>query len=287
MPNLKWMPNTFDMVAKRAVRALRDAHVEDAATDARILLCAAANFSHVDLISQAYDEVPSGVLEKFNASIDRRLAHEPIAYILGEKAFWSLTFIVNEHVLIPRPETEGVVERGLELMRKVERPAILDIGTGTGAILMSMLSERDDASGMGVDISVEALSVAKQNAANFGVKNRCSFLQSDYLQNVSGQYDLLVSNPPYITEAAMGDLAKNVKAYEPDLALRGGEDGLEAYRQITEQARRVLTPGGYLVYEIGYDQGDAVCALLASAGYTEITCLKDLAGHDRVISAKI
>ena len=281
------MPNTYQNIAKQAVLILRSAGLEDADIDVRILLGHAANCTDVGLIMRANDKVPAPILEQFNAFIVRRLRHEPIAYIMGAKEFWSLKFTVNEHVLIPRPETEGLVEQALKMIEGVTAPNLLDMGTGSGAILISLLHERIDATGLGVDISLDALDVAKFNAGSIGVAERCSLLQSDYLQNVTGKYDLLVSNPPYITDQAMDGLGENVKAYEPALALKGGGDGLTAYRKIIEQAHQFLSSGGSLVFEIGYDQGQAVCALLESAGYNDVTVFKDLAGHDRIICATI
>lgn len=281
------MPNTYQNIAKQAVINLRNAGIEDAGIDVRILLGHAANCTDVDLIMRANDNVPAPVFEQFNSFIARRLCHEPIAYILGAKEFWSLKFTVNEHVLIPRPETEGLVEQALKMIANVKALNILDVGTGSGAILISLLHERVDASGTGIDISADALAVAKSNAKNIGVGERCSFLRSDYVQNVTGKYDLLVSNPPYITDQAMNSLGENVKAYEPVLALQGGEDGLTAYRQIIEQTHHHLKPGGGIVFEIGYDQGQAVCALLENAGFHDVMTHTDLAGHDRIICATI
>lgn len=281
------MPNIYKNIAKQAVLILRSAGLEDADIDVRILLRFAAGCTDVDLIMRTNDNVPAPTLEQFNSFIARRLCHEPIAYIIGIKEFWSLSFAVNQHVLIPRPETEGLVEQALKMVSDVIAPNILDVGTGSGAILISLLHERIDAIGLGVDISSDALDVAKSNAGSIGVADRCSFLRSNYLQNVTGKYDLLVSNPPYITDQAMESLSENVKTFEPALALKGGEDGLRAYRKIIEQAYHFLKPGGSLVFEIGYDQGQAVCALLESAGYKGVTVFKDLAGHDRIICATI
>ena len=281
------MPNTYQNIAKHAVISMRNAGFEDANIDVRILLGHAANCADVDLIMRANDNVPASALEQFNSFIARRLRHEPIAYIIKTKEFWSLKFTVNEHVLIPRPETEGLVEQALKMIANIKAPNILDVGTGSGAILISLLHEQIDATGLGVDISSDALDVAKSNARSIGVVDRCSLLQSDYFQNVTGKFDLLVSNPPYITDQAMEGLSENVKAYEPALALKGGEDGLTAYRKIIEQAHRFLNSGGSLVFEIGYDQGQAVRTILENAGYNGVTVFKDLAGHDRIICATI
>ncbi len=281
------MPKTFAHVQRQAALDLRKANIDSAEMDARILLGHASNYSQSDLIIAAYDDVPTQVYDDFKRYLSRRIAHEPIAYILGQKEFWSLSFVVNEHVLIPRPETEALVTHALTLMGGVAAPKIIDVGTGSGAILISLLSEHTDAHGNGVDISEKALAVARQNAQSLGVSGRCSFLCSDYLSKVEGQYDMLVANPPYITDSAMENLAHDVQGYEPSLALRGGRDGLDAYRQILSRGARVLRPNASVVFEIGYDQGEALQGLLKTAGYGDIKLLTDLNGLARVVSAKI
>ena len=281
------MANTFQNIAKQAMSALQKANIDSAQTDVRILLAYAAKCTQSDLIVAAYDDVPTHVLNDFKSYIDRRIAHEPIAYIIGTKEFWSLSYTVNKHVLIPRPETEDLVAHTLVLMKSMRAPKIIDVGTGSGAILISLLSERKGAYGLGVDISLEALAIARQNAHNLGVVDRCGFLCSDYLTAVSGTYDILVANPPYITSVAMEGLAHDVKLYEPSLALHGGVDGLDPYRRILKHASRVLKANGYVVFEIGYDQGEPIQALLKTAGYSEIKLLTDLNGLARVVSGKI
>ena len=281
------MAKTFDQLRTSAAQILRGAGHANAAIDVRILLANAAGFTHADLIVQGQAQVPSSVLQIFNSALARRAAHEPIAYIIGTKEFWSLTFHVNKSVLIPRPETEGVVERGLEIIKDIKSPKILDVGTGSGAILMSILNERADASGLGIDISKDALVIASKNARAIGVEERCEFLQSDYLQKVTGKYDLLVSNPPYITDCAMQNLPKTVKSYEPNLALQGGADGLDPYRAILQTAPTALKPDGYIVFEIGYDQRIALSKMLDVTGFTHIKIGQDGAGHARIISAKM
>ncbi len=266
---------------------LQAAGIEDAHIDARILLSHASGLSRAQLIVFAKDKVPARVAETFQICLARRKTHEPLAYIVGEKPFWSLTFKVNQHVLIPRPETEAVVEQALEVLQNRQAAKIIDVGTGTGAILISLLHELADARGCGVDISKPALALAKHNALQAGVADRCTFEISNYLQTVRGRFDIVVANPPYITEAAMATLPKTVGKFEPYLALRGGVDGLDAYRKIIAHLPGVLKPGGQVVFEIGYDQKQLVSTLLATAGATNIICRQDLAGHDRVISATI
>lgn len=277
---------TYESVRIAATRTLTSANIEYAHIDARILLMHASGLDRAGLISNARDTIPDDVKTLFDGYITRRLSHEPVAYITGMKEFWSLDFKVSPDVLIPRPDTEGVVVRGLEMLAGVEGTHILDIGTGSGAILISLLHERQTAQGLGLDISNAALEIARINADTLGVASRCEFLQSDFLKSVlqTSTFDLIVSNPPYITDIAMESLDKTVKDYEPALALRGGLDGLTPYREIIDTAHTILKPGGGLVFEVGYDQGDAVRALLQGAGYTSVKVEKDVAGHDRVVS---
>jgi len=276
---------TYGELRVQAMAALRNAGIEDAQIDVRSLLCRASGLSRSELIASAQDSVPPEAVEKFQALLTRRENHEPIAYILGEKDFWSLTFKLNKHVLIPRPETEGIVEQALKLLQGRKCAKILDVGTGSGAILISLLHELANAKGCGVDISKNALEMARHNAKRLGVAGRCEFGISDYLGDVRGRYDIIVANPPYITDAAMSVLPKSVENFEPHLALSGGTDGLNAYREIIARLPDALEPNGHVVFEIGYDQKTAVCGLLKDAGATNITCQQDLARHDRIISA--
>ncbi len=259
--------------------------VENPALDARLLLEKASHKTVADLITSDREIVPQSVQTDFQELLGARLAREPMAYIFGTKAFWALDFVVDENVLIPRPETEGVVARALALMGDMSKPRILDIGTGSGALLISLLHERPDASGTGVDISPAALKIARINAKRCKVSDRSLFYSSDYLENIIERYDIIVCNPPYIDEGAMANLMPDVELYEPDLALYGGKDGLDAYRTIIPGLRDVLKPGGFIVFEIGYDQKQAVTTLLDEAGAKDIICQQDLAGHDRIISA--
>lgn len=280
------MANTFDSLRRQATFSLREHGIKNADIDVRILLGFAAGYSDADLIAQRNAQISPSVLEIFNRYLERRMAHEPIAYITQQKKFFSLSFHVNSHVLIPRPETEGLVEHALTLISDTKSPKILDVGTGSGAILISLLHDRKDASGLGVDIYEPALDIAKKNAHSLGVNEQCKFIYSDYLQKVTDCYDLLVSNPPYITDKAMQELDGTVKSYEPHLALRGGADGLSPYRNILRAAPAVLKARGCLVFEIGYDQGQTVSNLVEQAGFKDVKIIQDLAGHDRIISAK-
>jgi len=277
---------TYGDLKRGAANMLANANIETYTLDTRLLLERASGKTATELIICDHEVVPEAIQIIFHELLGQRLAYEPIAYIFGEKAFWSLSFMVNENVLIPRPETEGLVERALELLASIPAPSILDVGTGSGAILISLLHERISATGLGVDISLEALEIASNNAKRHNVMSRCEFTQSDYLKNVTEKFDLIVSNPPYIDDAAMTKLPPDVDYYEPELALRGGKDGLTAYRAIISSISAALKPGGHLVLEIGFDQKKPVCELLYKAGAVDIICRQDLAGHDRIISAK-
>jgi release factor glutamine methyltransferase len=278
---------TFDQLRREAARHLSELGIETSAVDAKLLLTHAAGYSAAELIANGGEKVPAAVYERFETMLARRQAREPIAYIVGKQAFWSLEFTVDQNVLIPRPETEGVVECALDLIKNIPTPTICDIGTGSGAILISLLHERQYARGVGVDISTNALEIARKNAEIINVADRITFLKSDYLEEVVDQFDLIVSNPPYITDEAMLQLATDVHRYEPGLALEGGRDGLQAYRRIINGLAAKLTPGGFVVFEIGYDQGDDVSKLLSEQGFSDILVGSDLAGHDRVVSAKL
>ena len=277
---------TYDQAKRSAVQHLAKSGCVSAQFDARILLLAAADMDASDLIAQGEQIIPAPIKAKYESYIERRIRHEPAAYITGEKEFWSLMFKVSEHVLIPRPETEGAVELALKRLEDVKSPQILDVGTGSGAILISLLAERRDSHGLGVDISKAALEVAQENSVLNGVEQRCAFQVSNYMAAVDGAYDLIVSNPPYIDGDAMKALPLDV-GFEPDLALAGGADGLAAYRAIVSDLPRVLKEGGVVVFEIGFDQGQAVSDLLRDAGLKDVQITLDLAGHDRIVSAKL
>lgn len=280
-------PVTLEQLRRSARKLLNDAGIASADIDCKLLLSEALRLDAADLIAHAHRIVSDEDQLRFEALLARRAQHEPIAYILEKQAFWSLDFKVSPDVLIPRPETEGVVERALNLLKHVSHPTIVDVGTGSGAILVSLLHERKDANGFGLDISEGALKLAHYNAEKNGVADRATFLKSDYLSVFNGKADLVVSNPPYITDQAMKQLSSTVADYEPSLALWGGNDGLEAYNAIIADLPRVLCSNGDVVFEIGFDQGQAVSHLLTINGFDDIHLFQDLAGHDRVVSGKL
>jgi release factor glutamine methyltransferase len=285
--------SSYAKTIQNATHQLREAGIDDPAQDARILMMWASGQTRSDLMLNENKDVSKTDTGKFNDAIKRRQLHEPIAYITQGKAFWSLSLTVNQHVLIPRPETEAIVEQALSTLQGRKNPRILDVGTGSGAILLSILAEMKNAGGIGLDISSSALDVARANAKTHGLTKLSDFILSNYLDvfndaehPVFGQkFDLVVANPPYIDDDAMQELPRDVADFEPHLALKGGVDGLAAYRAIIEDLQVVLVPGGHVVFEIGYDQGDAVSNLLDKHGFSQIRVEKDLAGHDRIVSA--
>jgi len=253
--------------------------------DARLLIMAATGFTHTDMIARG-NEVPStDILDVISDYVARRLAGEPVDHILGRREFYGRSFKISKYVLSPRPETESLVDAALEILKDKPTPRILDLGTGSGAIVVSILAEMENVDGVAVDISGPALRIARQNAETHNVNDRLILLEGSWFTPVSGHFDIILSNPPYITAAAMEDLDIEVKAYDPELALRGGKDGLVAYRAIIDQASNYLSSDGMLLLEIGYDQGVAVMDLLRGANFTDISLHKDLSGHDRMIKA--
>lgn len=254
-----------------AVRRLRAAGVPHPARDARRLLDHhAPGWSPGDAMRDAAG---------FDAAVGRRAARQPVSQIVGRRAFWRHDFAVTPDVLDPRPETETLVEAALE--GPFER--VLDLGTGSGCILVSLLGERQTATGLGTDRSDAALAVARSNAAAFGVADRAAFRRADWFDGIEGRYDLIVSNPPYVAEAEMADLAPEVRDWEPRDALTPGGDGLGAYRAIARDAARHLDPGGRLMVEIGPTQGEAVTSLLRAGGLRDVAVRSDLDRRPRIV----
>ena len=216
----------------------------------------------------------------FAAWVARRAAREPVARILRRRAFWAHEFEVTPDVLDPRADTEALVEAGLS----APFARVLDLGTGSGCVLVSLLHERPDATGLGTDVSEAALAVALRNAAAAGVADRARFVRADWLDGVEGTFDLIVSNPPYVAEAEMAALAPEVRDWDPRGALTPGGDGLGAYRAILAGAPAHLAPGGRVALEVGWTQAAAVTGLMAAAGLAEIAVTRDLGGRERVVS---
>ncbi|MBW6505602.1 MAG: peptide chain release factor N(5)-glutamine methyltransferase [Rhodobacteraceae bacterium] len=274
------------MAAASALRAaiprLGAAGVPDPARDARRLLAHALRISPDRLTLELSRLLSAAEALAFEAAIAARAARQPVSQITGTRAFWGREFRVTRATLDPRPETETLVAEALA----APFGRLLDLGTGTGCILLSCLAERPGATGIGIDASSGALAVARENAARLGLADRAELRLGDWFADVSERFDLIVSNPPYIAEAEMAALAPEVRDWEPALALCPGGDGLGAYRSIAAGAFAHLTPGGRLLLEIGPTQAAAVVALLADAGLPGARVLPDLDGRDRVVSAR-
>lgn len=275
----------------RTWRALRDrfaaAGVPTAALDARLLTRHALGLDETGLIASESEPFPAPVEATLEAFAQRRLGGEPVARILGKQEFYGLDFGLNAQTLIPRPETEMLVDFGVESLRGRLEPAILDLGTGTGCIVLSLLANLPGGRGIGIDIAQGALDQAQANAASLGLAQRFEGRLGDWFAPVAGlRFDLIVSNPPYIARAVIETLEPGVKAFDPMPALDGGPDGLDPYRIIAAQARNYLAPEGLIALEIGYDQGHMVTTLLQEAGFSEIIIAPDLAGHDRMVTAR-
>lgn len=255
--------------------------------DARTLLGHVLGLDDVQLVCSEHDFVSRDDLVKIDVLLSRRLAHEPVARILGIKEFYGLVFALNEATLVPRPETEMLVEAAIEFLDTVENPEFLELGVGTGCIAISILRYVSQAQAVGTDLSEEALACANNNAQTHGVAARIELLYGSWFEPVGAgkKYDLIVSNPPYIKAQVIGNLGKNVRKYDPDLALNGGKDGLNAYREIVGNAKKFLRENGKLLFEIGFDQGNAVIALCRDAGFAHVELTRDLAGQARMISA--
>jgi release factor glutamine methyltransferase len=264
-----------------AVARLTEAGIEGAARDARVLLAHVLGVGADRLTLHLADEMTKPQAISYEEALARRAAHQPVAQITGRRLFWGLEFRVTPDTLDPRPETETLVAEALT------RPflKVLDLGTGTGCILLSCLKHMPMARGVGVDASPAALAVASRNAADLGLEGRARFLQSDWFSAIEGRFDLIVSNPPYIADDEMAALAPDVRDWEPHLALTPGGDGLDAYRAIARGAGARLLPGGRILLEIGPTQGHAVSSLLAAAGLEDVRVLPDMDGRDRVVAA--
>ncbi|MFD2175097.1 peptide chain release factor N(5)-glutamine methyltransferase [Rhodobacter lacus] len=263
------------------MRQLEGAGIEGASTDARRLLAHALDLPAERLFRAVNDELPEECHKRYLKYLSARESRQPVAQIIGARAFWTHEFRVTRDTLDPRPETELLVEVALE----APFARVLDLGTGTGCVVLSLLAERPGAKGVATDISEPALAVAQENAARLKLSERVQFLHSDWFHGVEGRFDLIVSNPPYITEAEMDELAPEVRDWEPHSALTPGGDGLGAYRAIAFGAFARLRPGGRLAVEIGPTQGAAVSAMLAAQGFDLLELRQDLGGRDRVVLA--
>ncbi|WP_170402643.1 peptide chain release factor N(5)-glutamine methyltransferase [Ruegeria arenilitoris] len=266
-----------------ATARLRAAGVDDPARDARVLLAHAARIeaSRVTLI--APEELSPEIAERYELLVSLRAIRVPVSHLLGEREFYGRRFRVSRDVLDPRPETEALIEAALS--QPFDR--VLDLGVGSGCILITLLAERTSATGLGVDLSEAACLQASANAVAHGVQDRAEIQRSDWFENIGGHFDLIVSNPPYIALDEMDGLSPEVREHEPRLALTDEADGLDAYRRIAAGAPDHLVPGGRLLVEIGPTQAQAVSALFDAAGLADIRVVPDLDGRDRVVGARM
>lgn len=275
---------TYRKCYEQGCRTLQAAGIEEAALDARLLLEAVCGTDRNDLLVHGEQPVAPEAEEKYLNWIRQRAEHIPLQQLTGEQDFMGLTFNVNEHVLIPRQDTEILVEEVLKELHDGMR--VLDMCTGSGCILLSLLHYSNDCEGLGVDLSAEALKVAGRNVSKVLTPEKAEhahFLQSDLFEKVEGKFEIIVSNPPYIASAEVEKLMPEVRDHEPRMALDGTEDGLFFYRRIIEEAGKHLVSSGMLFFEIGYDQGQAVSELMRTEGYCDVQVVQDYAGLDRVV----
>jgi release factor glutamine methyltransferase len=270
-------------------RAFATAALASPELDARILVGHALGLDAASLVSQGARQVTSSERAAIAALAQRRLAHEPVARILGVKEFWGLPFRLNEATLVPRPETETVVEAALAALgaRRQHALRIADLGTGSGALLLALLSECPRALGVGTDLSLEAIACARRNAHALQLHGRASFTVCNYGAALKGSFDLVVSNPPYVRRSDIATLQPEVRLFDPPRALDGGDDGLHGYRAITTDAGRLLGAGGVFVVEIGAGQATAVTAFFSAAGLAVERPCPDLTGIPRALLARL
>lgn len=265
-------------------KRLEAAGIDTPVLDARLLLEAGAGVSRLEIVTDPRREMSDAQVGAVNALTKRREAREPVSHILGRKHFWTLDLEVNADVLTPRPETEFVVEAGLQATLPADAPhRILDLGAGSGAIIFALLRDRPNATGIAIDISEGALEIARRNAEALGVADRLEIRQNDWAKDLDERFDLVVSNPPYIRSGDIEGLAPEVARFEPRLALDGGDDGFVAYRIIAAALPRLLKPGATFALEVGLGQAEGVKALVETAGLTTDEPRRDLAGIPRVV----
>lgn len=276
---------------EKLFKQFSDVGIETAAIDARLLICSVGGLSHEQFVGQPDRELNESELKRLHQFARRRCAREPVSKIIGLKEFWSLPFRVNGNTLDPRPETEGLVSLALETVR-AECPdmvnlKILDLGTGSGCILLSLLSELPGATGIGCDISEEALDVARFNSKALGFENRSEFVLSSWFSDISEKFDVIISNPPYICREDLVELDIDVRDYDPLVALDGGPDGLDSYRRFIPEVGNHIQNGGWLFLEIGAGQLEGIEQILEKNGFEIISKNTDLAQIWRCVAAKM
>lgn len=280
---------SVDETLRLLAKAFQASGIDSGMTDARLLLGAALRLTRAQLLAQSDRFLEPREIAAVSALAARRIKREPVSRILGRKEFWSLTLDVTPDVLVPRPDTETLVEAALDhVVRgglRMENLSILDIGAGSGALVLALLHELPNARGVATDVSAAALNVARGNAERLELASRCSFVVCNMADGVQGSFDLIVSNPPYIARGAIAALDPEVRDYDPRLALDGGADGLDAYRAIAAGGPALLARGGRLIVELGLGQAAPVSALFEAAGMTVLSVRPDLAGIPRALVA--
>lgn len=273
----------FRMALKKS---LKSGGIEAASLEASLIIEHLIGLDRSEQILCAEDLIPPTLAADGKSFVARRLAGEPLDHILEYREFYGFRFEVSRHVLTPRSETEILVDFVLDRTSADQSFTFVDLGTGSGAIAISILKHRNKAVCVAIDISSDALRIAEENAKQHGVFERLDLRHENWGASLKGSFDFVVSNPPYIDREAMKRLPPEVEGFDPEIALSGGDDGLKAYKSIIGQVYRLLRPGGYIVLEIGYDQAESVCRLLEQWGFIDIFVEQDLAKHDRRVSAK-
>lgn len=266
---------------------MQAAGVDSPVIDARLLVEAASGASRTDILTDPQRTLSADQAAELDRLLARRERREPVSQILGVKGFWKIMLRVTPHVLTPRPETESLLDVVLPRIPADAAIRVLDLGVGSGAILLAILAERPLAKGLGVDVSDEALAVARENAANLGLAGRVALLRGDWTSGLGSEgFEVVVSNPPYIRTGDIAALAPEVRDHEPRIALDGGPDGLDAYRRLAPAILDILVPGGMFAVEVGLGQAGAVWALFEDAGASEITVHRDLSDRERIVAGK-
>ncbi len=274
---------TLSGVVQEARRRFAEAGLADPMIDARVLICGLLDLTPTDLVLSPDRVIDAEAFQLIEEAIGRRLDREPVHRILGLREFFGLDLHLSAGTLEPRPDTEILVETCLAFLQERDRPIFIDLGTGTGAIALALLSQCPQSEGMGVDLSDDALATACSNARKLGLSDRFKARQGNWAAGITDRFDLVVSNPPYIRSDVIQDLAPEVRLFDPILALDGGPDGLDAYREIAAQSSRLLKPDGRVALEIGYDQKESVTRLFVDAGFRFVEAVRDLGGNDRVL----
>lgn len=270
---------------KAATARLKAGRIDSPSIDARLLLEVATGAGRADILTDPYRALTPDQQATLDGYVERRLKREPVSRILGKKGFWKIMLNVTPDVLSPRPDTEAILDVVMLAFAPHQAFTLIDLGTGSGAILLATLAERAGARGVGTDISFEALAVARDNAASLDLDGRCDFLRTEWAAGMADHsFDLVVSNPPYIPSDDIDGLDPEVRDHDPRLALDGGPDGLQAYRDLAPEILRILKPGGIFAVEIGWDQGPQVKALFEAQGFADVIVVKDLSDRDRVVT---